>query len=51
VDIKKDSHDDVIHKTLLEKYHIESLTEIPVAMFEEILKFASNAGPVKVNAK
>lgn len=51
VDIKKDSHDDVVHKTLLEQYGIESFTEIPAAMFEEILKWASNAGPVKVNAK
>jgi phage recombination protein Bet len=51
VEIKKDSHDDVVHKTLREKYGIESLTEIPVSMFDEILKFASNAGPVKLNAK
>lgn len=51
VDIKKDSHDDIIHKMLKANYGIESLTEIPVAQFDEILKLASNAGPVKVNAK
>lgn len=51
IDIRKDQHDDLIHKTLLEKHGIQSFTEIPVAMFEDILKWASNAGPVKVNAK
>jgi hypothetical protein len=51
VDIKKDSHDDVIHNALQQRYGIVSLTEIPAALFDEILSFASNAGPVKVNAK
>jgi hypothetical protein len=50
-DVKKDSHDDQLHKFLKEKYAIESLTEIPVSLFDQILKEVGNSGAVKMNLK
>lgn len=38
VEIVKDRHDDALHNMLLEVYGIESITEIPDRLFDEILK-------------
>lgn len=35
--INKDSHDDPLHKLLKEKFNIDSIAEIPVKMFSEVL--------------
>lgn len=49
--VQKDSHDDQLHKFLKEKYGIESLTEIPASLFDQILKEVGNSGAVKMNLK
>lgn len=49
--VQKDSQDDPLHKFLKEKYAIESLREIPVSMFDHILKEVGNSGKVNMNLK
>lgn len=51
IEVKKDDHTDAVHQFLLKDYGIASMSEIPQSLFEEILKKASNLGPVKLNAK
>jgi len=51
VEMKKDDHTDLVHQMLAHDYGIASMNEIPTSVYEEILKKASNIGPVKVNAK
>lgn len=49
--VTKDSKDDPLHKFLLDRYGVISLTEVPSAVFEEILKAVGNSGDVKMNLK
>lgn len=36
--VEKDSHDDQLHKLLKAKWNIDSIKEIPQAIFEEVLE-------------
>lgn len=38
ITVVKDSHDDALHKMLKEKWNIDSINEIPVRLFQEILQ-------------
>jgi phage recombination protein Bet len=49
--VQKDSHDDQLHKFLKERYAIESLSEVPAVLFDQILKEVGNSGNVKMNLK
>src|SRR5260370_18548321 len=36
--VEKDSHDDQLHKLLKAKWNIDSIKEIPLAIFEEVVR-------------
>ena len=38
ISVKKDSHDDQLHEELSKRWGIQSLKEIPVSMYDEVLK-------------